>query len=128
VPYGSDPERRVAVRALRAWLDAAGIETGPLFRRIYKSGKVGDEGLSEGSVNDILKNRAAEAGVSLRKLTSHSMRRGMATSSYKAGANFMDIKKQGGWKSVKTVVGYIEEAKLFSENVGNVLLGEKAEK
>ena len=32
------------VKALRAWLDAAGIESGPLFRPINKAGTVGSPG------------------------------------------------------------------------------------
>jgi hypothetical protein len=48
-------------------------------------------------------------------LSSHSLRRGMATSAHRAGANFRDIKKQGGWRHDGTVQGYIEEAGRFEE-------------
>ena len=37
-------------------------------------------------------------------LSSHSLRRGMATSAHRAGADFRDIKKQGGWRHDGTVL------------------------
>lgn len=32
------------------------------------------------------------------ELSSHSLRRGMATSAHRAGVDFRDIKPQGGWR------------------------------
>lgn len=49
-------------------------------------------------------------------LSSHSLRRGMVTNALRAGADFRDIKKQGGWRLDWTVLGYIEEASQFEEN------------
>lgn len=51
-----------------------------------------------------------------------SLRRGMATSAHRAGADFRDIKKQGGWRHDWTVQGYIEEASRFEENAAGSLL------
>ena len=51
-----------------------------------------------------------------------SLRRGMATSAHRAGADFRDIKKQGGWRHDGTVQGYIEEASRFEENAAGSLL------
>jgi site-specific recombinase XerD len=42
-------------KALREWLDAAGIETGPIFRPINKGGTVGTERLTDRSVANIVK-------------------------------------------------------------------------
>jgi integrase len=55
-------------------------------------------------------------------LSSHSLRRGIATSAHRAGANFRDIKKQGGWRHDRTVQGYIEEASRLEENAAGSLL------
>ena len=38
LPYGSDPET-CPVRALRSWLDKAGITAGPVFRAIDRRGR-----------------------------------------------------------------------------------------
>lgn len=56
------------------------------------------------------------------ELSSHSLGRGMATSVHRAGAEFRDIKKQGGWRHDGTVQDYIEEAGLFEENAAGSLL------
>ena len=58
-------------------------------------------------------------------LSSHSLRRGMATSAHRAGADFLDIKRQGGWRHDGTVQGYIEEAGRFTENAASALLRRK---
>jgi integrase len=123
IPYG-DPARCCPVTALRAWLDAAGITAGPLFRRLWQGDALGEECLSVGSVNAIVAARAAEAAVGGR-LTSHSLRRGLATSAHRAGADFLAIKKQGGWKSDSTVREYIEEAELFTSNAASELLKQR---
>jgi integrase len=109
--------------ALRTWLDAATVTSGPLFRPVSKWGVVGDKGLDPASVNTILAHCAKAAGLDyVPELSSHSLRRGMATSAYRAGADFRDIKRQGGWRHDGTVQGYIEEAGQFEENAAGVLL------
>lgn len=109
--------------ALRAWLDVAGIATGPVFRSISKWGAMAGTSLGVGSVNTILENCATLAQLDyVPDLSSHSLRRGMATSAHRAGADFRDIKKQGGWRHDGTVQGYIEEASRFEENAAGSLL------
>ncbi|WP_257626432.1 hypothetical protein [Janthinobacterium sp. NKUCC06_STL] len=55
-------------------------------------------------------------------LSSHGLRRGMATSAHRAGADFHDSKKQGGWRHDGTVQGYIKEASRFEANAAGSLL------
>ena len=124
IPYGDSA--CCPVSALRAWLDAAGIVAGPVFRSITKWGGVGACGLNPASINAILASAAELAKlVYAPELSSHSLRRGMATSAHRAGADFRDIKKQGGWRHDGTVQGYIEEAGLFEENAARHLLRRK---
>ncbi|MGC8059567.1 tyrosine-type recombinase/integrase, partial [Salmonella enterica] len=79
--------------------------------------------LNPASVNAILERCAQAAGLGyVPQLSSHSLRRGMATSAYRSGADFRDIKRQGGWRHDGTVQGYIEEAGLFEENAAGSLL------
>ncbi|MEA9979938.1 MULTISPECIES: tyrosine-type recombinase/integrase [unclassified Pseudomonas] len=124
IPYGDN--LCCPTKALRRWLDAAQIEQGPLFRRISRWGDVGGVALHEGSVNTILGARAEAAGLlSVPEMSSHSLRRGLATSAYRAGADFLEIKRQGGWRHDGTVHGYIEEARAFEENAAGSLLRRK---
>jgi integrase len=126
IPYGNGS--CCPATALRAWLDAAGIMSGPLFRSITKWNVVGAKALHAGSVNTILEACAKLAGLDyVPYLSSHSLRRGMATSAYRAGADFRDIKRQGGWCHDGTVQGYIEEAGQFTENAARSLLKRKSQ-
>jgi integrase len=125
IPYG-DNGICCPASALRRWLTAAAIERGPLFRRITRWGVVGEAALNAGSVNAILTARAVQAGLPyVPELSSHSLRRGLATSAHRAGADFRDIKRQGGWRHDGTVQGYIEEADAFKENAAGSLLRRK---
>lgn len=121
IPYGNN--RCCPVSALRDWLAMAKIDQGPLFRRITRWGHVGDGPLNPASINEMLATRATAAGLAyVPELSSHSLRRGLATSAHRAGANFMDIKRQGGWRHDGTVQGYIEEASAFENNAAGQLL------
>lgn len=121
IPYSAGPCCPATV--LRAWLDAAGIGTGPVFRSISKWDVGGRIDLGVGSVNTVLENCATLAQLDyVPDLSSHSRRRGMATSAHRAGADFRDIKKQRGWRHDGTVQGYIEEASRFEENAAGSLL------
>lgn len=121
IPFGAGP--CCPATALRAWLDAAGVGNGPVFRSITKWGVVGADALNPASVNAILAAAAQLAKLGyVPELSSHSLRRGMATSAHRAGAEFRDIKKQGGWRHDGTVQGYIDEAGLFESNAAGSLL------
>ncbi len=112
--------------ALKNWLLHANIVQGPVFRQIDQWGHVGSGALNPASVNMLLKQLAIQVGLTadqLPRISSHSLRRGMATSASKAGASFKDIKRQGGWRHDGTVHGYIEEASQFQENAASHLLG-----
>ena len=112
--------------ALRAWLAAAHIRTGPLLRTVNQWGHVSAKALHASSINTILASCARLAALDyVPELSSHSLRRGMATSAHRAGADFQAIKRQGGWRHDGTVHGYIEEAGRFEENAAGSLLKAK---
>lgn len=121
IPYGDGS--CCPVTALKRWLSVSGIYAGAIFRRIDQWKHVGEQSLHANSVNTILVECAAAAGLEfVPEFSSHSLRRGMATSAYRAGASFRDIKRQGGWRFDGTVQGYIEEADQFKENAMQSLL------
>ena len=126
IPFG-DPNGLCPATALKRWLAAAEISEGVIFRRVTRWGALGDKGLDAGSVNAILDANAKAAGLGhVNSLSSHSFRRGLATSAIRAGAAFADVKRQGGWKNDATVHGYIEEANRFVENAAGILLKHKS--
>lgn len=126
---GNHPET-CPIRTLQAWIDvlaAKGITTGPLFRRIDRHGNLGraphgrgdPQGRLTGHGVALVVRRAAQrAGVdSASAFTGHSLRRGFATETYRAGANPLWIAGQGGWqKGSKTLYGYIDEVDSWKDN------------
>ncbi len=122
IPYGTPP--LCPLQALKRWLALAGIDSGPVFRRITRWGRVVDTALTPASVNLILKAVAADCGFEFAgELSGHSLRRTLATSAYYAGASFTAIKRQGGWRHDGTVWQYVEEAKQFTDNAAASLFG-----
>ena len=66
------------VAAFAAWIAAAGITHGAVFRRVDRHGKLGDR-LSGHGVAKVLKRRAVLAGLDPEKISGHSLRAGLAT-------------------------------------------------
>ena len=93
-------------RLARKWLEAAGIEEGPLFRPVNKAGRVAGSRLSARSMRDIVKERAADAGIEGR-VSGHSLRVGSAQSLRDRGATTTDLMDAGRWSRVETMVGYV---------------------
>lgn len=123
IPYGATDGICCPASAVKRWLLAAGLDSGPVFRRITRWGHIGETPLHGGSVNTILETCALAVDLPYApELSSHSFRRGLATSAHQAGASFMDIKRQGGWRHDGTVQGYIEEADQFTNNAAGNLL------
>ena len=120
IPYGKG--LLCAVRALKEWLHESGIESGFVFRGIAKNDTLKQEGLCANSLNPLLKQLAQEAGiVEANQISSHSMRRGLATEASRKGASMKSIMIQGRWRDTRTVLSYIEQGQAFEDNVVNSL-------
>lgn len=115
IPYGSQPAT-CPIKALRAWLKAAGITEGPIFRPINRHGQIADTRLSAGAVAEIVKRCATQAGLDPNHYAGHSLRAGLATSAAAAGVSERAIMNQTGHKSVAIARRYIREGSLFREN------------
>ena len=83
---------------LKRWLQAAGITTGAVFRRVRKGGKVGSEAITPRAIRTIIKTRAAAAGIAGR-ISGHSLRVGSAQSLAAAGASVVEMQTAGRWLS-----------------------------
>ena len=77
VPFG-EHQKTCPVLAVRAWIDAARIREGPLFRAVDSHGNVSQRPLSPRSIAKILARAAARAGIR-GKVSPHSLRAGMCT-------------------------------------------------
>jgi site-specific recombinase XerD len=97
------------VRALRAWLDAAGITTGPIFRSVRRDGHVGDR-LAPQSVAQIVKGYAERAGFDPVLFAGHSLRAGFLTSAAKRGASVFKMMDQSRHRSVETLRGVMPKS------------------
>jgi integrase len=86
------------VSALYAWLEAAKISSGPVFRRVDRHGNIYGR-LTPQSVALVVKETARAAGLDWRSFSGHSLRRGFITEAMDAGANDSDIVEQTGQKT-----------------------------
>ncbi|HTW72341.1 MAG TPA: site-specific integrase [Acetobacteraceae bacterium] len=103
------------VRALRAWLRAAEITEGPVFRRVTQWNTVGAKRLHPDAVRQILLKRAAAAGVkgTMREpVTPHGMRAGFVTTAYRNGVSDEEIMGHTRHRSLATMRSYVRRAKL----------------
>src|SRR5260221_1894152 len=82
-----------------------------------------DGAINAHHVNIIIKQLAIAVQLpDAESYSSHSLRRGFATTASKLGAPFGSIKRQGRWQHEGTVLGYIEEGKRFEENAAVTIL------
>jgi integrase len=116
VPYGKG--ELCPLQALKCWLDNANIKTGFIFRSIKKGNKVQASKLTGASINQIVKSRAEQAGLSsFNEISSHSLRRGLTTSGSEANASLTSLMRHGRWKHTNTVMEYIDATARFKDNV-----------
>lgn len=120
IPRGRDAST-CPVRSLYTWLAAAGIVTGPLFRRVNRHGQILPQRLSGEGVALVVKRGAAAAGYRPEEFAGHSLRAGLATSAAIAGKSEHAIMKQTGHRTAAAVRRYIRDANLFRENAADGL-------
>ncbi len=107
---------------VRVWLQAAGIDTSLLFRRISSSGSVGDAALSDKTVVRLIKRTGRAAGLNEKRYSGHSLRRGFLTS---AATNRVDVLKmvaQSRHANINTILAYVDNQQLFDNHAGERLL------
>lgn len=110
------------VAALNAWLAAAGIVSGALFRAVSKSGRVLDRTLTDRAVAHIVKAYAARAGLDPADFSAHSLRAGPITSAAEAGATIFKMQELSRHKTLDVLRGYVRSADLFKNHALEGLL------
>jgi len=122
IPFGSNPAT-CPVRAMRRWLEASQIKSGPVFRavRVRRGRQAVDDGaLNPASVNYIIKRAARRAGLDDALFGAHSVRSGFCS---QASLQVSDrlIAKQSGHKTTKSLDRYVRLAGAFRENAADSL-------
>ena len=120
IPFGSRANT-CPVKALSAWLDASGIQAGPIFRVVYRHGKIRASRLTDQAVALIVKAAAEAASFDPARFSGHSPRAGLATSAASRGASERSIMAQTGRRSVQMVRKYIRAGSLFQENAATAV-------
>lgn len=94
------------VEALKSWLKVAGIEAGPVFRRIDQWGNVDRRPLTPQSVNLIVKARCEKAGLDPARFSAHGLRSGYLTEAANRGVPLQEAMQQSQHKSVTQASSY----------------------
>lgn len=112
------------VRAVRAWLDAANLAEGPLFRKVDKWNNVWDRRPSTRLVEQIVKRRMKELGRDAALYSGHSLRAGFVTQAGEDGTPVHEIMDVTDQKSVETVRRYMRKQGLSAARTIKRTLGE----
>ncbi len=107
---------------LDAWLVAAGITVGALFRPVGKGGRVVDTRLTGRSVAEIVKHAAELADFDPTLFSGHSLRSGFVTTALQHDADHMKIMDITGHKQVQTLKIYDRRAQDFKNHAGKGFL------
>jgi site-specific recombinase XerD len=110
------------VEAVCAWLDAARITEGPIFRPINRGGRVVNATLTAESAAQVVKDAAERAGLDPDMFAGHSLRAGFLTSAAAAGASVFKMMDVSRHRSVETLRGYIRDADKFTDHAGKKFL------
>ncbi len=132
LPYGVT--QLCPVRALRRWLDAAYIQQGPVFRRMWLTPArylaadqlpvcvVGTTAIDPRTVARIIQVRAAAAGFDATRMGGHSLKRGALTTGMDRGVHPTRLKQLGRHKSYAVLDEYLELGEPFENHPLNGVL------
>ena len=108
------------VEAVKAWLVAAGIGEGRLFRAVANN-RVTEE-LSAYSIALAVKRRLRACGVDPAAYAGHSLRSGFLTSAAESGAAIWKMAAHSRHRSLDTLRGYVRNVEMFREHAGAAFL------
>mgnify|MGYP000754144473 FL=1 len=99
------------VEALNAWLRAAKIDKGSVFRAIDRWGNVSKRPLDPKAINDIVKQRAVMAGLDPEEYSAHGLRSGYLTEAANRGIPLPEAMEQSRHRSVQQASSYYNDAR-----------------
>ncbi|MNV11587.1 site-specific tyrosine recombinase XerC [compost metagenome] len=109
------------VEALNAWMTAAKIDAGSVFRKVDRWGNVSKRVLDPKSVNDIVKQRAAMAGLEPGEYSAHGLRSGYLTEAANRGIPLPEAMEQSRHRSVQQASSYYNNATRRSGRAARLL-------
>jgi integrase len=109
------------VEALNAWLAAAKIESGSVFRSIGRWGTVSRRALDPQSINAIIKQRAMMAGLDPTEISAHGLRSGYLTEAANRGIPLPEAMEQSKHRSVQQASSYYNNATRRSGRAARIL-------
>lgn len=119
IPIGRDPTT-CATAAVRVWLEAAGIKSGPVFRRMRRWGAVGSSGITPPVVALVVKAAVERVGLDPAAFAGHSLRAGLATAAAVNDAAPDVLMNHMRHASYGTTLGYIRDAQKFTRNAADI--------
>ena len=113
------------VCALRAWLEAAEIPGGAIFRKVDRWGKVWEKRINARTVAYIVKRNIAAIGRDPKEFAGHSLRAGFVTQAAEDGVPIHEIQEVTDHKSGDMVRRYIRNRGLGAQRTIRRVLGEQ---
>jgi site-specific recombinase XerD len=110
------------IKALKAWIDAAGITEGAIFLRVMRGGHVRRERLSPQTVRVTVKAAAHRIGIDEKTVSAHSLRSGFLSSAARRGASIWKMREVSRHRDTNVLAGYIASVALFENHAGANLL------
>ncbi|NKK29826.1 tyrosine-type recombinase/integrase [Rhizobium leguminosarum bv. viciae] len=98
------------VEALIAWLQAAKIDNGSVFRAIGRWGTVSRRALDPQSINAIIKQRVEMAGLKAGEFSAHGLRSGFLTEAAIRNIPLLEAMEQSRHRSVQQASNYYNNA------------------
>jgi integrase len=96
--------------ALKAWLEAAQIRGGGVFRAIDQWGNLKHRAPTPQSINAIVKKRCALAGLDPREFSAHGLRSGFLTEAANRDIPIQDAMLQSRHRSLAQASSYYRDA------------------
>jgi integrase len=109
------------VDALNAWLAAAKINSGSVFRAIDRWGNVSRRAIDPKAINDIVKQRATMAGLEAGEFSAHGLRSGYLTEAAYRGIPLPEAMEQSRHRSVQQASRYYNSATRRSGRAAHLL-------
>lgn len=117
-----DRRRLEPVRHYRAWLEKAGIVSGPVFRKLTPQGRLTEQPMSAQGVALVVKAAARNAGYPPALFSGHSLRAGFLTEAGRQNANLFKMREHSRHTSIEMVAAYVRDHERFREHAGEAFL------
>ena len=117
-----DRQRIAPVALYKAWIVAAAISEGFVFRKLTPQGRLTEKPMSDKGVALVVKARAAAAGYDPELFSGHSLRAGFLTEAGNQDTNLFKMKDHSRHKSLQMVSEYVRDHEGFRDHAGDKFL------